>query len=80
MRPLPEWPLFNDAEYFTEAELIEYELAINMEDKPFVEGQRPEESPLNIGDEVHVLADLFAVKFRRALHEKFGIQAKEFIT
>ena len=51
-----------------------------MEDKPFVEGQRPEESPLNIGDEVHVPADLFAVKFRRALHEKFGIQAKEFIT
>lgn len=69
-----------NADYFTEAELIEYELAINMEDKPFVEGQRPEESPLNIGDEVHVPADLFAVRFRRALREKFGIQAKEYIT
>ena len=63
----------------TEATEAEYQTAVNLEDKAFVEGQRPEETPLNLQDEVHVPADLFSVRFRGVLSKKFGIEAKEYI-
>jgi phenylpropionate dioxygenase-like ring-hydroxylating dioxygenase large terminal subunit len=39
------------------------------EDKPFVEGQRPEELPLDLSEEFHIRADRFSTCYRRALVE-----------
>lgn len=37
------------------------------EDRPFVEGQRPEELPLDLSEEFHIRADRFSTCYRRAL-------------
>jgi phenylpropionate dioxygenase-like ring-hydroxylating dioxygenase large terminal subunit len=37
------------------------------EDKPFVEGQRPEELPLDLSEEFHIRADRFSTCYRKAL-------------
>ncbi|MFK7753027.1 MAG: Rieske 2Fe-2S domain-containing protein [Sedimentitalea sp.] len=55
--------------------LIKESLLINDEDKPYVEGQRPEDLPLGIMDEVHIPADKMSVAYRRALVDKFGLGA-----
>jgi vanillate O-demethylase monooxygenase subunit len=39
------------------------------EDKPFVEGQRPEELPLDLTEEFHIRADRFSTCYRKALVE-----------
>jgi vanillate O-demethylase monooxygenase subunit len=37
------------------------------EDRPFVEGQRPEELPLDLSEEFHIRADRFSTRYREAL-------------
>ncbi len=55
--------------------LIKESLMINDEDKPMVEGQHPEDLPLDIMEEVHIPADRMSVAYRRALATKFGLGA-----
>lgn len=50
-------------------------IIINSEDKPIVEGQHPEELPLDLRDEVHIPADRMSLEYRRALVKKFGLGA-----
>ena len=47
--------------------MIDYNLAILAEDKPFVESQCPQDLPLDLHDEVHIPADLFSVRYRQKL-------------
>jgi len=56
-------------------EALREALQINNEDKPLVEGQRPERLPLDLREEVHVPADRMSVAYRRALSKKFGLGA-----
>jgi len=56
-------------------EAIREALQINDEDKPLVEGQRPERLPLDLREEIHVPADRMSVAYRRALARKFGLGA-----
>jgi phenylpropionate dioxygenase-like ring-hydroxylating dioxygenase large terminal subunit len=46
---------------------IEFEQAVAAEDRPMVEDQRPEELPLLLTEEVHILADRFSVEYRKML-------------
>jgi vanillate O-demethylase monooxygenase subunit len=39
------------------------------EDRPFVEGQRPEELPLDLSEEFHIRSDRFSTCYRKALTE-----------
>jgi len=55
--------------------LIAESLLINDEDKPMVEGQHPEDLPLDLTEEIHIPADRFSVTYRRALVAKFGLGA-----
>ena len=48
-------------------------LLIIEEDKPLVEGQSPEDLPLDLREEVHVPADRMSVKYRKALATKFNL-------
>jgi phenylpropionate dioxygenase-like ring-hydroxylating dioxygenase large terminal subunit len=48
-------------------------LTINLEDRPLVESQRPQDLPLNIREEVHIPADRMSVEYRRALATKFRL-------
>ena len=50
-------------------------LGINDEDKPLVEGQCPEDLPLDLREEVHIPADRMSLEYRRALAGKFGLGA-----
>jgi phenylpropionate dioxygenase-like ring-hydroxylating dioxygenase large terminal subunit len=50
-------------------EIIAYDLRIAAEDRPIVEGQRPEELPLDLGEELHVQADAVTIAYRRRLRE-----------
>ena len=50
-------------------EIIAYDLSIAAEDRPIVEGQRPEELPLDLGEELHVQADAVTIAYRRRLRE-----------
>jgi hypothetical protein len=50
-------------------EIIAYDLSIAAEDRPVVEGQRPEELPLDLGEELHVQADSVTIAYRRRLRE-----------
>lgn len=59
-----------DADYW-----IKDSLVINDEDKPLVEGQRPEELPLDLSLEQHIPADRFSLTYRRLLVSKFGLGA-----
>ncbi|MBT6287394.1 MAG: aromatic ring-hydroxylating dioxygenase subunit alpha [Oceanospirillales bacterium] len=54
--------------------LIKESLQINDEDKPMVEGQRPEDLPLDLTEEIHIPADRMSVEYRRAL-AKLGLGA-----
>jgi len=47
--------------------LIKESLMINNEDKSMVEGQRPEDLPLDMKEEIHISADRMSVEYRRAL-------------
>ncbi len=47
--------------------LIKESLMINNEDKSMVEGQRPEDLPLDIMEEIHIPADRMSVEYRRTL-------------
>ena len=47
---------------------------INDEDKPMVEGQHPEDLPLDLTEEIHIPADRMSVEYRRAL-AKLGLGA-----
>ena len=58
-----------DAEF-----LIGESLKINDEDKPMVEGQRPEDLPLDLSEEIHIPADRMSIEYRRAL-AKLGLGA-----
>jgi phenylpropionate dioxygenase-like ring-hydroxylating dioxygenase large terminal subunit len=46
---------------------VQFEQAVAAEDRPMVEDQRPEELPLHLADEVHILADRFSIEYRKAL-------------
>jgi vanillate O-demethylase monooxygenase subunit len=48
-------------------ELLAWEQAIVGQDRPVVESQRPEELPLDLGQELHVQADSMTIAYRRAL-------------
>jgi vanillate O-demethylase monooxygenase subunit len=52
--------------------MIDYNLAILAEDKPFVEGQCPQDLPLDLRDETHIPADLLSVEYRKRL-KKYGM-------
>lgn len=54
--------------------LIKESLMINDEDKPMVEGQHPEDLPLDLTEEIHIPADRMSVEYRRAL-AKLGLGA-----
>lgn len=58
-----------------EDEFIRESVLINAEDKPMVEGQHPEDLPLDLREEVHIPADCLSVAYRRALAQKFGLGA-----
>lgn len=58
-----------DAEF-----LVKESLMINDEDKPMVEGQRPEDLPLDLTEEIHIPADRMSLEYRRAL-AKLGLGA-----
>jgi phenylpropionate dioxygenase-like ring-hydroxylating dioxygenase large terminal subunit len=49
--------------------MIDYNLAVLAEDKPFVEGQCPQDLPLDLRDEVHIPADLLSIEYRKRLKE-----------
>jgi len=49
--------------------LIKESMMINNEDKSMVEGQRPEDLPLDMLEEIHIPADRMSVAYRRALAE-----------
>lgn len=55
--------------------LVKELLLINDEDRPFVEGQHPEDLPLDLSEEIHIPADRFSLEYRRALARKFGLGA-----
>jgi vanillate O-demethylase monooxygenase subunit len=50
-------------------EVIAYDLSIAAQDRPIVEGQRPEELPLDLSEELHVRADSVTIAYRRKLKE-----------
>jgi phenylpropionate dioxygenase-like ring-hydroxylating dioxygenase large terminal subunit len=50
-------------------EVIAYDLSIAAQDRPIVEGQRPEELPLDLSDELHVQADAVTIAYRNRLRE-----------
>jgi vanillate O-demethylase monooxygenase subunit len=50
-------------------EIIAYDLSIAAEDRPIVEGQRPEELPLDLGEELHVQADAVTIAYRKRLKD-----------
>ena len=54
--------------------LIKESMMINNEDKSMVEGQRPEDLPLDMKEEIHIPADRMSVEYRRAL-AKLGLGA-----
>jgi phenylpropionate dioxygenase-like ring-hydroxylating dioxygenase large terminal subunit len=54
--------------------LVKESLMINDEDKSMVEGQRPEDLPLDIMEEIHIPADRMSVEYRRTL-AKLGLGA-----
>ena len=58
-------------------EYIKYQQAVNSEDTPIVESQRPEELPLNIAAELHIPADKFSIRYRRQLVDLFGLGSPE---
>jgi vanillate O-demethylase monooxygenase subunit len=47
--------------------MIDCNLAVLAEDKPFVESQCPQDLPLDLHDEVHIPADFLSVRYRRKL-------------
>jgi vanillate O-demethylase monooxygenase subunit len=49
--------------------MIDYNLAVLAEDKPFVESQCPQDLPLDLRDEVHIPADLLSIEYRKRLKE-----------
>ena len=55
--------------------LIKESLMINDEDKDMVEGQHPEDLPLDLTEEIHIPADRISLEYRRALAKKFGLGA-----
>lgn len=59
-----------DAKY-----LIEETMQINQEDQAFVEGQHPEDLPLDLAEEIHIPADRISLEYRRGLVKKFGLGA-----
>lgn len=46
---------------------VTFEQAVAAEDRPMVEDQRPEELPLHLTDEIHIMADRFSVEYRKML-------------
>ena len=52
--------------------VVDYNLAVFAEDKPFVESQCPQDLPLDLHDEVHIPADLLSVVYRKKL-KAFGL-------
>jgi phenylpropionate dioxygenase-like ring-hydroxylating dioxygenase large terminal subunit len=59
-----------------DAEIMTKETSmINNEDKGMVEGQHPEDLPLDLMEEIHIPADRMSVEFRRSLAKKFGLGA-----
>ena len=55
--------------------LVKESLMINDEDKGMVEGQHPEDLPLDLTEEIHIPADRISLEYRRALAKKFGLGA-----
>ncbi|MFA3918700.1 Rieske 2Fe-2S domain-containing protein [Ruegeria hyattellae] len=55
--------------------LVKESSQINEEDKPLVEGQHPEDLPLDLTEEMHIPADRISMDYRRALVKKFGLGA-----
>jgi phenylpropionate dioxygenase-like ring-hydroxylating dioxygenase large terminal subunit len=49
--------------------LIDYNMAVLAEDKPFVESQCPQDLPLDLRNEVHIPADLLSIEYRKRLKE-----------
>jgi len=63
----------------TVEDYAEYQLVTNSEDIVIVQGQRPEEVPLNLAAEFHIPADKLSIRYRRDLVEMFGLGAPEMI-
>ncbi len=55
--------------HIPDEEIIAYDLSIAAQDRPIVEGQRPEELPLDLSEELHVQADAVTIAYRRRLRE-----------
>jgi phenylpropionate dioxygenase-like ring-hydroxylating dioxygenase large terminal subunit len=55
--------------HIPDEEIIAYDLSIAAEDRPIVEGQRPEELPLDLSEELHVQADAVTIEYRKRLRE-----------
>jgi vanillate O-demethylase monooxygenase subunit len=53
--------------HIPERELLDWENSILAEDKPIVEGQRPERLPLDLSEEFHIRGDRLSTAFRHGL-------------
>jgi len=63
------WALLamNYAHDLSDAELLDFQDKITMQDKPVVESQRPELLPLDLQEELHLRSDKTAIAYRRWL-------------
>ena len=59
----------NYAHNLSDAELLEFQDKITMQDKPVVESQRPELLPLDLQEELHLRSDKTAIAYRRWLRQ-----------
>lgn len=55
--------------------MLNFQEKVLNEDRPVVEGQRPEEIPLDLTEEFHIRADRFSTHFRQAL-KRFGLRGE----
>ena len=55
-----------------EEEVVAFQKRVYIEDQAIVERQKPEDLPVDLGEEVHVRADLTSVTYRRQL-ERLGL-------
>jgi len=53
-------------------EYVDYQLITNEEDRSIVEGQCPEDLPLDLREEIHLPPDRFSLAYRKAMVE-FGL-------
>ncbi len=59
-------------------EWVDFQAAVNEEDRLMVESQRPVELPIDLSAEFHIAADAFSVAYRRKLKE-FGLEGPNLV-